>query len=53
VTTPPGGGEGSVTVEKGGNGGFRYGVFINSAEEFTITNNYIGGQSESGLVFNQ
>ena len=47
ITTPPHGGPGSVTVAKALNSGQKYGVFIQSAEEFTITNNYIGGQRYS------
>jgi hypothetical protein len=49
ITTPPQGGPGSVTVAKALNSGQQFGVFIQSAEEFTITNNYIGGQSKHNI----
>lgn len=49
VTTPPGGGIGSVTVSKTLNAGPRYGIWIKSSESFTIENNYIGGQSGNSI----
>jgi len=45
VTTPEGGGTGSVIVSKTLNAGMKYGVYIQSCERFSINDNYIGGQS--------
>jgi hypothetical protein len=49
ITTPPAGGPGSVTVAKALNSGPQYGIYVQSAEEFTFTNNYIGGQSKHNI----
>jgi hypothetical protein len=43
---------GSVTVSKQLNAGPKYGVLINSCERFSISNNYIGGQSINSIYLN-
>ena len=40
---------GSVTTAKTLNNGPRYGIFIQSCEQFSINNNYIGGQSAHNI----
>lgn len=39
-----------VTVSKTLNAGIRFGIRIRSAERFTISDNYIGGQSENSVL---
>jgi hypothetical protein len=43
---------GSVTVSKQLNAGPKYGMLIQSCERFSISNNYIGGQSVNSIYLN-